>query len=346
MDQPPTDNTSEFLAHSQLLIDKDGEKLVTIVKATFELPPDGGPLELAPEWSRRVVRKVDVPWGEPEKSSIMFPCDLCLRKPGTDVVIVARGCAPNGEPAATFDVAARVGKLQKLLAVFGLRVWQAGGAGLTPPRPIQEIDLRFDYAWGGLDKSDPTRIVEEPRNPVGMGVARDLAALTHQPAPSIEDPRDLILTARTRPPPAGVGPIGRHWEPRRKYVGTYDNAWLESRAPLPPVDQDDRMNSCATPDLHSSTPLVGGEEVALLNMTRGGGAKRFHLPVTGVDIFFEVKGREPETLRPSLDTVIIDAYETQPGEPIAVELVWRAYVKAPRRMKDVRIRVSERGAAL
>ena len=35
MDQPPVDNTTDFVVHPQLLVDKDGERLVAIVKATF-----------------------------------------------------------------------------------------------------------------------------------------------------------------------------------------------------------------------------------------------------------------------------------------------------------------------
>jgi hypothetical protein len=42
--------------------------------------------------------------------------------------------------------------------------------------------------------------------------------------------------------------------------------------------------------------------------------------------------------------VLIDLLETGPDKPIAVEMVWRAHVKAPRRMKDARVIVREREA--
>ena len=38
---PAVDNRTDFFVHPQLLLDKDGEKLVTIVKATFEQEKDG-----------------------------------------------------------------------------------------------------------------------------------------------------------------------------------------------------------------------------------------------------------------------------------------------------------------
>jgi hypothetical protein len=341
MDQPPVDNLTDFQVHPQEVVDKDGEKLVAIVKATYELHP-GQPLEVAVPKRRRLVRLADVPWGKPQISSIMYPGDLCLRKPGTDVIVVARAHAPNGVPVTSFDAGVSVGMMRKVCRIFGFRVWEAGGNGLTPPSPIAEIEMRYDFAWGGCDTSDPTSTLEEPRNPVGIGVTRDNSKLTHKPAPSIEDPAMLISSVRTKPKPAGIGPIGRHWEPRRRYVGTYDEKWLENVAPLTPPDHDDRHNCCATPDLWSEAPLFGNEEVGLLNLMRGGGGTSFMLPGTSVEIRFDCKGRPPETFTPHLDTVLIDAFDEEPGEPLAVELVWRASVRAPRKALDCNILVTER----
>jgi hypothetical protein len=343
MDQPPIDNPTDFVAHPQLIVDKDGERLITIVKATFVREADGT-LEVAPKKQQRKLRFADIPWGKPEVSSILYPADICVRKPGTDVIVVAKAYAPGGKAVPSFDVAVQVGPLRKVVKVFGLRVWQTAGNGLSPPRPISELEMRYDYAWGGFDDSDPANPVEEPRNPVGVGIAKDPDSLTHKPAPNFEDPAHPILTAKTRPPPAGIGAIGRSWEPRRRYVGTLDAKWLEERAPLPPPDQDDRMNLCATPDLVATPPLKGGEEVALLNLTPGGGATAFLLPKIGVEIEFRVKDRAPEILRPYLDTVVIDtpANPRNEDKPLTIEYVWRASVKAPRRMKDAKVIVRER----
>jgi hypothetical protein len=268
-----------------------------------------------------------------------------VRKPGTDVIVVAEAFAPNSIPVPSFDVAVRVGHLQKLCKIFGLRVWEAGGRGISAARPIDRLQMRYDFAWGGFDDSDPKNFVEEARNPVGRGCVRDGATLTHKPAPQIEDPAALLANFKTRPPPAGIGAIGRHWEPRRRYCGTYDEAWTDERAPLPPLDQDDRGNVCASPGLWSELPLVGGEEVALLNLREGGGATRFFLPRVAIELEFTSRERGPEVVRPHLDTVIVDALELEPGEPIAVELVWRASIKAPRRVKDARIVIRERELA-
>lgn len=342
MDQPALDNKTEFVVRPQMLLDRDGERLVVMVKATFELGADGA-LELAPPDRARGIRFADFPWDEKKPESLAYPADACTRKPGTDVVLVAKAYAPGGKAVPSFDVRVEVGPLAKSLVVYGRRVWLDKGSGLTGPAPLTEIDLRYDYAWGGRDDEDPAAIVEEARNPAGTGVARKAAALTHQVAPSIEDPAYPIRSAKTAPPPAGVGPIGRAWMPRRAFAGTYDATWLKNRAPLPPDDFDDRFNICASAGLHSDVPLLTGEAVRLLNLVPGGGPTTFELPRVSLGIEVRVEGRPPAVFAPHLDTVLVDLYETSADKPPSVELVWRADVKAPRRMKQARVIVVETG---
>ncbi len=341
MSQPPLDNQTDFVVEPLLLLDRDGEKLVVMVKSTWELLSGASELELAPEERQRSIRPADIPWGLPGETSPMLPGDLCVRKPGTDVVWVARGYAPGGRPVGHFDVSIRVGAVSKVVRVFGLRVWESGGTGISSPRPITELDLRYEYAWGGAQFDDAGHGVEEARNPLGRGVALDPASLTHQPAPQIENPFELISSIDSKPAPAGVGPIPRNWQPRRGYCGTYDARWLDERAPLLPADEDDRVNLVASPELSSKTPLRAGDEVALSGSVPGGGGLRFALPKAAVEIEVRVEGRQPEAFRPFLDTVIVDQlHGIEVGSPL-VELVWRAAVRAPRRMKDAQVVVRE-----
>jgi len=343
MHSPDLDNRTDFAAHPQMLLDRDGEKLATIVKATFELS-SGESLELPPLERRRGLRVADIPWEKDKPESVAYPADICLRKPATDVIVVAKAHAPGGRPVPTFDVRVEVGHVSKSLAIFGRRFWLERGSGLTEPSPIAELELRYDYAWGGRDDEDPQHFVEEPRNPVGSGVTRNPAALTHRSAPHIEDPAHPITSVRTSPPPAGVGVVGRAWEPRRRYAGTYDQAWQEYRAPLLPENFDDRFNQCASPGLIAATPLRGGEPVRLLNLTPGGGALVFHLPRVAPEIEFRIEGRDPAVIKPHLDTVLVDLFALLPGQRAVVEMMWRASVPAPRRMKDARVVVRDRKA--
>lgn len=355
--QPEIENDTDFVAEPHTLADVDGERLCCIVKATFELvegPPRGadGSFTIAPKLRRRGIRAADVPWGEPEKSSLLFPSDLCVEKPGTDVIVVAAGHAPRGEAVPSFDVGVRLAKVQKMVRVTGLRVWAASGESITEPRPVKSLEIRYDYAFGGSDDSGE-KLVEDERNPVGMGVVADAAALDRAPAPQLEDPSDPIRRAAARPKPAGLSAVGRHWAPRRKYWGTYDARWLEERCPLPPKDFDLRANQAATPELVARPQLVGGEEGALQNLTPNGGTLSFVLPRVRLGITFRVKGREPESFTPTIDTVILDTLivpraqvEGKPAgpplSPLTVELVWRASVRAPRRPAEATIVIEEK----
>jgi hypothetical protein len=355
MSTPKIENETDFVVEPHLLVDKDGEKLAAIVKATFELadgPARGndGSFEVAPKSRRRGIRAADLPWGKPEISSIRYPSDLCLRKPGTDIVVVAIAHAPGGKPVSRFDAGVRLGRAQKLIRVTGPRVWAQGGDSVTEPRPVTSLEVRYDWAFGGFDDSDPQKVVEEPRNPVGRGIARDASSLSLQAAPQIEDPTDPVKSAGARPKPAGLSAIGRHWEPRRKHWGTYGGDYAEKRAPLPPLDFDDRANLCATPELVHVPPLVGGEEGAITNLTVGGGAVQFVMPRVRLVIAFDVKGGSPERFEPYVDTVVLDTIAIPKvaagasASPLTLELVWRASVRAPRKLQDATITVTEKRA--
>ena len=341
MVEPTVDNRTDFAVAPSPQIDKEGLRLLAMVKATFELGEDGT-LECAPKSRNRPLRFADLPWQKDQPESIAYPADVCLQKPGTDVVFVARAHAPGGRPVPSFDARVEVGPLARSLTVFGRRLWRDRGAGFTDPAPLDGLDLRYDFAWGGRDEEGPKGVVEEPRNPVGLGVAHDPVLLTHRPGPQIEDPAQRIDSARTAPPPAGIGVVGRSWAPRRSFAGTYDKEWQETRAPLTPSDFDDRFNLCASAGLVAQTPLGGGERVRLLNLTPGGGAVAFALPKVPLEIEIAVPGREAVIFAPILDTVLFDLMVKPKGKVGVVEMVWRAHVKAPRRMKGARVIVREK----
>jgi len=340
VDSPPTDNRTDFELHPQMLLTRTGEKLVAVLKATFELVPETGELVLAPKKRARPVRMSDEPWGEPEIASIKYPCDLVPTKPGTDVLFVGSAYAPNGEPTPFFDAYLSVGPVKKAIRVSGLRVWESSGAGLSSPRPLTSLEVRYDFAWGGIDQAEDGRLAEEPRNPVGRGIAVSPSSLTHQQGPQIEDPDNLIRSFKTAPQPVSLGPTGRNYAPRRSLSGTFDESWKELRSPLPPLDEQDGFYTYASPGLLAVPFLIGDEVCALLNLVPQG-AVRFALPGVRPEFEFRAKRRSPETVRPPLDTVIIDSTSMEEGGPLTVELVWRASVPAPRKMKDSLLIVKE-----
>ncbi|MEQ9324052.1 MAG: DUF2169 domain-containing protein [Polyangiaceae bacterium] len=324
MRAPAIENATRFAVEPHVVLEADGEKLVTIVKGTFEQDAAG---MLIPSRMPRPIRFADELWGDPATTPARYPSDAVGEKPGTDIVVVAEAHAPNGKAVPSLDCGVKVGAVEKTIRVFGLRVWQEGG-GLSAPRPFTQQSIRYDHAWGGIDPTDPS--YGEPRNPVGSGMVRDRSLLAHQPAPCVEDPLRPIGGVGAESAPAGLGPIGTHWMPRRGYAGTYDEAWLRDQAPLSPLDFDPRANQCATPDLIASPHLQGREEVALLNLHSGGGTLAFSLPSDAPTVVHVHEGRRPEERRPALDTVIIDTIDVSLPSRVTVELVWRTVMPLPR----------------
>jgi hypothetical protein len=276
------------------------------------------------------IRMVDVPWNpdEPESSTTKFPSDMVLFKPSTDVVVAGDAMAPGMAPSQTLDVLVRVGPVQKLLRVFGARVFYRGAVGLamSAPLPFERLPLRWELAYGGADFSDPKKPWEEPRNPAGRGLARNERDLIEKLAPQIETHQAPLLAQG--PVPAGVAPIGRHWEPRRRYTGTYDETWKKTRMPLPPLDFDARFNQVAPPELITPSPLRGGELVQLHNMNMAG-SLQFELP--RLHFFVGLRSDSGwEEARPVLDTVVL-----QPNER-RFELTYRSCLRLPKRSSDLR----------
>jgi hypothetical protein len=329
MEEPPLVNYSPFAASVLPLLDRHGvDCLVAVVKATYEVRHKGDPL-LHEE--RRPIRAADQMWGAADIPDIRYPSDFSVRKPGTDVVVVAEACAPHERPVRSLDVTIEVSNRKKTLRVFGKRVWQKSIMHLKPsvPEPFVRERLSWGNAFGGLDASDPNRVVEEPRNPVGRGIVREPRTLADQLVASVEDPRTLISSPSTRPVPAGCSAIGRNFAPRRSFAGTYDAEWLRTTYPARPLDYDERHEQFATPDLVFSQALRGGEPVRLSNVSHDGPIA-FTIPRSYIVLEAVIDG---ETVgdRPHLDTVLIDTTAR------TLELTWRASFPRPPSIERVNL---------
>jgi hypothetical protein len=201
----------------------------------------------------------------------------------------------------------RVGSLTKTAKVLGDRTWSKGLLGTTPSpaKPFTVMPLLFERAWGGpLPVGDSLPSDWDRRNPVGTGFAPSGTNPDGMPLPNVEDPKHTVGSPRDRVKPTGFGPIGREWEPRAKYGGTYDDKWMKERHPLLPNDFDETFFQCAPEDQQAPELLRGGEEVELENLTREG-ALRFNLPK--VFLAFETDlGGSPVEHRATLHTVVLE----------------------------------------
>ncbi len=155
---------------------------------------------------------------------------------------------------------------------------------------------------------------------------REVHATGRRPSPEAS-PELFVrvpLGGERAPGLAGVGP---HEEPRRRFRGTFDDAWERTRAPLLPEDMDPRFWNAA--QLSSTTPLVGGEPIALVNLTASG---RLDTTLPRVGVRARVDGREA---RPALDLVVVEPDEDR------VALTFRVSIdvtgKLDGRMPEVRL---------
>lgn len=335
MKLPPLRKHTEATVHHCHLTAADGRvHVLVLVKQRFAVT-------LAGQVKRKPgaeVRFRDELWDEdkPEQSSIKLASDMCLHKPAADIVVKGEAMAQARAPQTQLDVLLRVGELARTLRVFGTRVWYKGAFGLTTtaPTPFTSMPLKWELAFGGRDAS-AGKPLEESRNPVGVGFAARAESLIDKPLPNIEDPGDLITSEKSRPKPAGLGPIMHHWEPRKRYAGTYDETWLRERVPLPPLDFDARHQQIAPPELVYPGYLRGGEQVDLFNLCEEG-ALRFTLP----KLSFYVGAHLPQGVvehRPVLDTLLLEPND------LSFELVFRASIPMPPRAHELRaVQVHER----
>lgn len=326
MDEPAFHDQTAFRAQLLPILDRQGaESRIVIVKATYAIEA-GTRLCLADD--QREIRLGDEPWGPPEIADVRLPGDYCACKPGTDFILSGHAMSPGHVPRDHVDVGIRVADRIKLLRVHGPRTWRRTATGIVPgpSAPMQATPLAWSLAFGGIDLTDPDRPLEEPRNPVGLGVARDPGRLIGMPAPQIEDPGRPVSDTRHWTVPVGCAPLGRHFEPRRSAAGSYDATWLQEVYPGRPADYREEHENCATPELVFREPLRGGERVSLVGVAAEGPIA-FTLPKWRVLAEAEIDGRTIDR-RPHLDTVLVDT------DVMVVELVWRALFRCPPKMRN------------
>jgi len=299
-------NTTPFEAGIALFPNEDGiDTLYVTLKATFEV---GKTLTVAAK--QRSIVLADEYWGEAGVSSLKYASEAHLSKPSTDVVLIGEVIAPDRRPVTQLDVTLAVADRKKVVRVFGDRVWENGLVGfrMTPPALFEKMPLVYERAFGGVHTIEPEKkeILFEPRNPVGCGFVgkRKKKEIQGMNLPNLEDPAHLISKPTDQPPPAGFGYFSPSWEPRKSFVGTYDEAWQKSRAPYLPKDFDARFFNMAHPDMVCRGYLKGGEPVEVVNASPNG-LLRFNLPTYQVEAAVRVAGKiEKPPL--NLETVLIE----------------------------------------
>jgi hypothetical protein len=310
-------NQTPHVAGFHVQIDKEAaEQLVVCVRGTWALDERG---RLSTVEEPPPFLPADECVGEPGLSSVRYEADLGQVKPATDCALIGHAVAPRGR-ARSMSVTFRVGEVAGKAKVRGerkrlfwlLRWWN------SPTSNFARVPLVWELAAGGTDATpkNPKHHSLDMRNPFGRGFRSRGSKLKRAgaPLPQIETPGGCLPFGRGREP-AGFGLTGGQWAHRRKFAGTYDDVWMENRAPLLPEDFDERFHCAAAPGLTTKAPLRGGEPVEVTGCTRTG-KLAFRLPAGQLRVTATLDGA-PETVPMSMQTVMVDT------DAMQLRVIWR-----------------------
>lgn len=273
-------NNTQYPVEALPFMRTDGQAILTVVvKASFTINQNNA--------AQTAAKQIPVAFADDlyEKGGVKFEADTAPFKPRADIVVVGKAYAPGGRHAQSFDAGIKVGNLDKSIRIFGDRTWAytkkflSASVAMSFAHPITEMDIVYEKAFGGMDKTSGGRCDE---NPAGKGYLdkkpeKILKNIDGTPLPNIEDPESLITNYFDHPKPVGLGFYGKTWMPRIKHLGSYDEKWQKERCPDPPKDFSFDFYNAAHPDLQVNGYLIGDEEVTLVNLSPGGEI-RFRLP--------------------------------------------------------------------
>jgi hypothetical protein len=313
-------NATRMEAAYTLGLDPDGrERVVVVVKGTFEIPPPGQAARLATEQVPLVM--ADEFTGVPGFSAVLYESEFAPFKPRCDVLVNGSAHAPAGQPAYQVTVGLRVGPIEKFFDVVGDRVWENGPLGPQPSAhpPFTSVPITYDRAWGGVDvdPEDPERVDAVMANPVGVGhYPLSGGVVVGQRLPNTAELGKTIDAHTGGHRPMSFGAIGRQFASRYPLAGTYDQDWVDHVFPFLPADFDPLYHQSAPPDQHMDYPQ-GGEWVELTGLTPEGRTV-FQLPTVQVPVEFTDREFQRQQTSAVIDTVIIE-----PGLGRFM-MVWRA----------------------
>lgn len=313
-------NDTPYAVHPVFFKVNPGETVLTfVVKGLFVLEKDGvcwpAPAELQEPVQGATNHEDDV------GNSLRVDDETAPFKPRADCLLLGTAYAPDGQPAKAITVTFAVGKMVKVLWVFGDRYWvpQAiGKAQIEGPEPFLSMPIRNELAFGGFTSNC---------NPHGTGlidVTDPEPLVAPLRLPNIQNVNDTEIDPNQDAIPAGLGPLDPDFEPRNRLKGTYDARWEYRRKPLPPLDFDFAYYNAAREDQQVQGYLRGDEPLLFENLHRE--HKHFHSRLPGLKLrFFLIKktamGKAALVeAAGNLDTCMVDM------EREAVTLHWRCRV--------------------
>jgi len=301
-------NETPFQAGWNAGFQSDGREVVVVVaKATYNFTSESGQgpvisVEQVP------LLETDVFGEDPAFDAPLAENDFGLYKPACDVLV--RGCAyaPHGRPTKEVPVGIRVASCTKSFVVVGPRVWQRSALATrkTSSKAFIEQEISYNTAFGGTDihPGDPSRILSFSPNPVGTGFCAFDENIDQMPLPTSEETSNRVTDPSGKYKPMALGPVGRNWDPRYKFAGTYDDEWLQEKVPLLPDDFNNLYYQAAPADQQIPHPQ-GGEPIVLVNLSPEGRIQT-SIPQEGVYVTFITKAGDLAPIAANLDTIVLD----------------------------------------
>jgi hypothetical protein len=326
-------NATQMQAGFTMGVEPSGRELLVIaVKGTFHLPATPAETMRLHETQVPLVL-ADVFYGDPAASAPKYEIDYAPVKRRCDLLLNASAHAPGGRPSTRGPVGVRVGDWSKSFVVVGDRVWQVrvSGIGASAPRAFTVMPITYDRAFGGTDDKHPDRDKWDAflANPVGRGYHKHLRRdwVDGAPMPNTEESQQSVTSVGGDYRPMSFGVIGRSWQPRARFGGTYDQEWLDRVCPFLPADFDEQYYQSAPRDQQLPIPL-GRQPITLHNLTADG-TRSFTLPhfEAPVHVFPRKGGRED--LQAQLDTIVIEPDEER------LTMTWRVTRPLKRNMFEV-----------
>ncbi|MBK8259691.1 MAG: DUF2169 domain-containing protein [Polyangiaceae bacterium] len=235
-------------------------------------------------------------WDDDPKRSLYVPSDLAPLKRKAEVLLVGSAFAPNGRPVQSLHARIAVGEIDKVIQVFGPRLFTATG-DLRLGSAWTKMPLRYERAPGGPDTWNPVGVVlDGARDPYGQKHLPNL-----QPA-AVEwrDPEQHM-------PPVGFGPIPSTWPSRvERLAGRDDIANLRDALRRPLGDDFDAAFFQDAPFDQQLASLRADQSILLENLHPEHERLNTRLPGIKPIATVELAGEAPREIALEADTLWID----------------------------------------
>ena len=274
-------------------------RLTVLVKATFDLIPDGEMTLAAPD----AIFRAEAHLGDNPMRSIRVPSDLALHLPGGEVTFVGHAVAPRGRPVPVQPVRLAVQRDGEALVDKKLLVY--GDRSTGSPQPFESMALTYERAFGGIGWE---------ANPLGVGLRA--GKRVEPPIHNVVAPDDPYRTA-------GFGPIGRVWPARKRLLAGFDRRKLDAPVAEVPDAFDFTYFHAAPPDQRCAF-FRGGDLIVLEGVHPQFSRIRTRLPLA--QALAVVHGRGLDLAAPvelTADTLRID------GDALRCAVTWRAVIDVP-----------------